>query len=254
MDIEVSSKEFQIFITSIKKINGRGSTFIITKNHIESINLTEDNCSVMLYCKINIINSDSLSDDLYKVLNISDLLKFQYLIEMNNEDTFKFSIKNNYIYFSNKKIKGAKFILLDEPSVKIPKNITSKWFNSLKRSFSCNISKSNYQELIKAISFSNSTEKVYIYTKENELIGELNDFKQDNVDNIALCLSESYTGEIKNNVILHVSTLPLINIASKEFLLEASEIKTPSSCTTLLLLTVEVDGVFIIYLLNSKID
>ena len=132
MKIKVSAKEFQTFISAISNVFRGGATLKIYKEYIECIACSEDSASIIVCSKIHILNEEdiNLSKNESFDIHVPDLQKFIKLLNMNNDDTFTFEIKNNYVYFKNSKVRGAKFILDDIPAQKIPRHVTADWFNN----------------------------------------------------------------------------------------------------------------------------
>lgn len=254
MKITVSSSEFQIFISAINNVFKGGATLRIYKNYIECIACSEDISSIVVCAKVSILNEDDINlanNESYEI-NVPDLQKFNKLLSMNEEDTFTFEIKNNYIYFHNSKVASAKFVLDDIPAQKIPKHINAKWFNSFASSYTTKLSKTQIKEILHIASFADGSDKVYFYQNENGLIAELNDRTISNIDNISLLISSDGQGTMDGNVIIAVESLSSLNLSIPELQLDVIKVGNKIKTYEALLFTGVFNGVLTKYLFNSK--
>lgn len=254
MKITVSSKEFSTFIAAISNVTRQGVTLKIHKNYIEVITLSDDNCSIIVYAKMLIINSDEikLGDDEVNEVHIKDIQKFKKLIDMNGQETFTFEIKNNYIYFKSKKVKGAKFMLAESSFRPIKKQLTAEWFNSFEKNLSTTVTKLDIKEILAASSFvSDSVGKIYFYEKDGEIVAEINDNELANVDSMIISLSDNFKGTITDKVIINITTLGQIYLACDDILIESATIGAGVNSSEVLFITENVDNVTVKYLLNT---
>lgn len=254
MKITLSSKEFSTFISAISNVTHQGVTLKVHKDYIEVISLSDDNCSIIIYAKIFIINSDEikLGKDEVEEVHIKDIQKFKKLLDMNGEETFTFEIKNNYVYFKNKKIKGAKFMLAESSFRPIKKQLTADWFNSFDKNLSMTVKKSDIKEVLAASSFvSESVAKIYFYEKDGEIVAEINDNELSNVDSMIISLSDEFKGTISGKVIINIATLGQIFLACDDILIESATIGAGVNSSEVLFITEKVDNVSVKYLLNT---
>lgn len=255
MKVSVSSKEFHTFISAISNVFRGGANLKIYKNYIECIACSEDSASIIVCSKIHILNEDEINltnGESYDI-NVPDLQKFLKLLDMNEEDTFTFEIKNNYIYFKNSKVRGAKFILDDIPAQKIPKHINANWFNNFKVKYNTDLSKNQIKEILSISSFADGSDKVYFYQDGNNLIAELNDRTIDNIDNISLIIAEEGEGSISGKVIIAVNSLSSLILSTPIIKFNVIEIGNKIKSIEAILFTLESNGVFVKYLFNSKV-
>lgn len=254
MKITVSTKEFQTFISSISGVFKGGATLKIYKNYIECIACSEDSSSIIVCSKVHILNEDEINlanNETYEI-NVPNLQKFMKLLSMNEEETFTFEIKNNYIYFRNSKVTGAKFILDDLPAQKIPKHVTAKWFDNFQSTYRTKLDKNQIKEILHIASFADGSNKVYFYKNENGLVAELNDRTISNIDNISLLVSSDGEGTIDDKVIIAVDSLSSLNLSIPEMQLEVIKIGNKIKTFEALLFTCISEGVLVKYLFNSK--
>lgn len=128
------------------------------------------------------------------VIHVKDLTKMQKLLDMNNGETFTFSIRDNHIYFENDMVKGAKFMLADRPSKTVNARVNVQWFNSFEKTSRMKISKPVVKSIIQCSSFtSDDANKVYVYQDGTKVVAEINDRTKNNLDNMSI-----YIGEIED--------------------------------------------------------
>ena len=244
--VTVSAKEFTSFLKAIKGVYTGGASLIIHEDHIDTLVLSEDNASIMMYAKINRLDKGSHEE---MTIHVKDVGKFNLLMGMDKKsESFTFIIKNNAIYFEGGKVSGAKFFLDENPSRKIAKRITSEWFNTFKPHCTSTIQYADIKTILECSRFASSSGKVYIYEKDNAIIAELNDKEKVNIDNISLKLIEKYEGHIEGNVIIALDSLSSIISGIDELKMDVVTIVKHEA----LLFTVNLGGVFIKYLYTTK--
>lgn len=250
LSVTVSSKEFQTFISSILNVDRNGVTLRFFKGFIEALVLSEDNSSIILYTKLNILNVNGLDEEKLE-LHVKDLTKFQKLLDMNEGETFTFSIRDNHIYFENDMVKGAKFMLADRPSKTVNARVNVQWFNSFEKTSRMKISKPVIKSIIQCSSFtSDDANKVYVYQDGSKVVAEINDRTKNNLDNMSIYIGEIEDGQMEGKVILNVSTLSRLFLAD-EMTLETSFIGQGVSRTEIVFLSFTNDNVSVRYLLNT---
>lgn len=250
MNVTVSSKEFQTFISSILNVDRSGVSLKIYPEFIEALVLSEDNSSVILYTKLNILSINDFDKE-ELVIHIKDLTKFQKLLDMNNSETFTFSVNDSHVYFESDMVKGAKFMLSDRPSKIVNARVNVQWFNSFEKTSRMKISKATIKSIIQCSSFTSSdANKVYVYQDGNKVVAEINDRTKNNLDNMSIYIGEIEEGQMEGKVILNVNTLSRLFLAD-EMTLETSFIGQGVSRTEIVFLSFTNDNVSVRYLLNT---
>ena len=245
--ITIVPSEYVAFIQAINNVYRGGATLVIHKDYIDSLVLSEDNASIILYAKVMLLNN-SLPDEVVTI-HVRDLNKFVRLIEYAKEETFTFTIRNNYVYFSSKKVGGAKFILDENPVRKINNRISVEWFNQFQTYFKAAIKRSSLKEVSQLASFANNSEKVYLYEENGMIIAELNDKEKVNIDTIKLNLTNEYEGHILGNIILSLDSLSALSSMSNDVVMEVAKIQNYEA----LFFTFNTSNVLLKYLFASKV-
>ena len=250
INVTVSSKELQTFISSILNVDRSGVSLKFYPSYVEALVLSEDNSSVILYTKLNILEISGMENE-EMVIHVKDLTKMQKLLDMNNGETFTFSIRDNHIYFENDMVKGAKFMLADRPSKTVNARVNVQWFNSFEKTSRMKISKPVVKSIIQCSSFtSDDANKVYVYQDGSKVVAEINDRTKNNLDNMSIYIGEIEDGQMEGKVILNVSTLSRLFLAD-EMTLETSFIGQGASRTEIVFLSFTNDNVSVRYLLNT---
>lgn len=248
--IKVSSKEFQTYISSILNVDRSGVTLKIFPSYIEALVLSEDNSSIILYTKLNILEINGLEAEEMEI-HLKDLTKFQRLLDMNEDETFTFTIKDNHVYYENSTVKGAKFMLADRASRVINARVNVSWFNSFVKKSRMKIDKATIKKVIQCSSFtSDDANKVYLYQDGNKVVAEINDRTKNNLDTMSIYIGELEDGSLDGKVIVNVGTLSRLFL-SDEMILETSTIGQGVSQTEIVFLSFTNDNVSVRYLLNT---
>jgi hypothetical protein len=105
--------------------------------------------------------------------------------------------ENNIEYKSH--INKFKFHLINDNIVRGP-NYSIEKLNSLEFNSNFVLSYSTYVNLLKSSTFI-STEKIYLFSEDSKIYGELTDKTKSNVDSYTILLADSYEGdEIKTSI------------------------------------------------------
>jgi hypothetical protein len=250
IQVKVSSKEFQTYISAILNVDRSGVSLKIFPTYIEALVLSEDNSSIILYTKLNILDISGMEKD-EEIIHIKDLTKFQRLLDMNEDETFTFTINGNHVYYENSTVKGAKFMLADRASRVVNDRVNVEWFNRFEKTSKMSIDKATVKKIIQCSSFtSDDANKVYVYQDGTKVVAEINDRTKNNLDNMSIYIGELESGSLDGKVIVNVATLSRLFLAD-EMTLETSSIGQGVSKTEILFLSYTNDNVSVRYLLNT---
>jgi hypothetical protein len=195
MQIKLDRKSFlNGFLSPLNKISDKG-VLCIGNGYIEclsSSSFDKKDQTIILYSKYI---DDSLTTPEKIELNVPNFNKLINVFSFLNEDEVLLNIQSNNInYKSDKSGIFFKYHLLEDgvlekPTIKM-QNVYNMGFN-----FEGVIQKSTLSQLLKASSFADKTNKIYMYTKDNCLYGLLNDENLKNIDNIEFKVSDSFIGD-----------------------------------------------------------
>lgn len=131
-----------------------------------------------------------------QTLNIPDIKRFHKIVSCVETDTIDLAIQDNSVSYKSPTTR-FKFYLLDDGILSGPP-ISVEKINGLDYDTEFNIQHSNLLELIKGSTFANETEKLYIYTDENNHVyGELTDKEKPNMDSYCIRLTQDNNVSIK---------------------------------------------------------
>jgi hypothetical protein len=141
-------------------------------------------------------------------LNISDIKKVIKAFECISTDSFTITIDKNNINYSGPEIR-FKYHLLEDGIITAPKVNVSK-IASLNFPIEFVIQYKSLIELLRGSTFASESNKLYLYSKEGKIFGDLTDRARQNVDSISIPLSE-YKGEELTNLCLNFELIRIIS-------------------------------------------
>lgn len=253
---EVSSKEFGTFLKAVENINNNGVKVKVHKDYLEAITMTDDNSSVILYARIVIINSEDIPQEIEgETINVKDFKKFKLMLGMNTEDTFRFTVKRNAVYFKNDKIRSAKFTL-GEHMMDVKGKITAEWFSEFPRTMKMKATRQEISQIVSLSKFtSNDADKVYFTSDDDgNLIADVNNYSISNTDNVSVVVGKADEGKINDNVIVKVKSLELLTFGGDNILIESVNIAPKPKMREVLIISYVDSNVEVHYLLNSLIS
>ena len=163
-----------------------------------------------IVCKAIVDIETDITDS--ATLNIPDLRKLIRVLEIIPEQDVELKINNNNIAY-NKNGYKFKFHLLDDGFVKLP-NINVDKVNQLDFNTTFISPENSLTTLFKGSSFTTETTKLYMYTEDNNLVGELGDKTRHNTDNFVCVLADKFEGsEIHKPIPINFESFRLINFS-----------------------------------------
>jgi hypothetical protein len=151
--------------------------------------------SVVLYAKTDI--PVKLKETKLNLINIKKLLTG--LECLGESENFKLIHDKNYIICqSNSEETGEnthfKYHLVDDNIIK-ESSVSIEKIGNLSFDTTFDISLAKIRQIMSAYSFVNDINKIYFYTKDNHVYADIDDKTQQNIDNVSLMISSSYSGE-----------------------------------------------------------
>jgi hypothetical protein len=173
------------FLAPLSKIND--SCVIAVSNTGFSCVVCTSDASIILHSSYDI--GTNLKENLR--LNIADIKKVIKAFECIASDNFTIAIDKNNINYAGDEIK-FKYHLLEDGIITPPKVDVTK-LASLEFPVSFNIQYKSLLELLRGSTFATESNKLYIYSKDGKIYGDLTDRARHNVDSISLPLGD-YSG------------------------------------------------------------
>lgn len=204
MNINVPDRKLFLngFLAPLSKIND-SCVINVADDGFSSVVTTTD-ASVILH---SAYNCDVSIDNILK-LNISDIKKIIKAIECIQSDSFTLSVDKNNISYSGEEIK-FKYHLLEDGII-IPPKVDVNKIASLNFPVKFNIQYKSLIDLLKGSTFTTESNKLYLYSQNGKIYGDLTDRARQNVDSISLPLGE-YTGEPLDYLCLNFELIRIIS-------------------------------------------
>lgn len=175
----------------------------LEKNKISSITASND-ATLVLYSETEV------ACDFQKSINIPDIKKFVRVLECVDNDTVELDINSNNLKYTSDNYKFT-FHLLEDGIIKLP-SINIKKVNDLKFDTTFKVNESRLNSLFKGASFTTETNKLYIFTENGKIFGELGDKTRHNSDNFQCVMSDTFEGTpLTKTIPINFETFRLIN-------------------------------------------
>ena len=141
-------------------------------------------------------------------LNIFDLRKFIKILDCIPETIVKFDINSNNISYNSPSLK-FKFHLMDEGVIKKSVVNTEK-INGLFFDTEFTISNEKINEINRLATFTEDSNKIYMYCEGGKVFGELTDKVKPNIDNAVVQLSDGFNGNVFQAIPLSLDVLRVL--------------------------------------------
>lgn len=193
MNISISKKEFNDkFLNQISKIDN-ACILTVNSRYISCLTNVEDG-SIILYSKLNTATPTGLKDDETKQLDIPDIRRLSRVFDCIDEDVLDLQIDSNSISYDKKGIKFKYY--LSEPGI-IRKSVANvEKISKLGFDLNFKMTQAKVNEILRASAFVQETAKprIYFYTKDGNVLGEITDKTLQNTDSMTIPIASTYTG------------------------------------------------------------
>lgn len=171
----LNKSSFVRFLDSISKISDSVILSVCCdKQQITSI-VTSADKTIAAWCEASNIDTDFTGN-----LNVPDVKKFLRAIDNINTTEIAFIVNSNNIEYRDKAFKFKYHMyedgFLTKPAINIDKVL------SFEQNVQFELKKETVQSLIRGSTFATDTNKLYLYTSNNRLRGELTDRSKHNTD------------------------------------------------------------------------
>ena len=169
------------FLDATSRIN-KSAIITLSDGLATSLVSSSDN-TLILYAEI-----DGIESSFRGTINVPDISKLIRVIESINTEGIEFTLNNNNITYESSNLK-FKYHLFEEGFLTKP-SINVEKIKSFKYNINFNLQKNILQNIIKGSSFAAETNKLYLYTEDGRLKGELTDRAKHNTDVFSLNLGD----------------------------------------------------------------
>lgn len=190
------------FLSPLSKIND--SCVICIKDTGLTCTVCTNDSSVILNTQYKL----NLDVDSTLCLNIADVKKIIKAFECIGTDSFTFKVDKNNIAYSGPEV-NFKYHLLENGIISQPKLNIEK-IDCLEFPIAFNIQYKTLLELLRGSTFATESNKLYLYSKDNKIYGDLTDRARHNIDSFSIPLSE-YTGPEMSDICLNFEIIRIIS-------------------------------------------
>lgn len=193
----------QKFLLPVSKLADNVS--LIPKENILCAVCASQDGSIVLLATLKLEND--LSD--LSRLNLPDVKKFVRLLDCVEEEKIKVSVQDNHIKYQTPQFKFNYFLLEDSYMQRCPVNPDK--INQLTYDSEFTLSNGKFNEILKGSSIATDSDKLYFYTKDDNVYAELNDFERQNINNITYLVTDKFKGEpVKNALPLNLENIRML--------------------------------------------
>jgi len=150
-------------------------------------------------------------------INIPDVKKFIRLLDCVEESEIAVTIEDNKLQYTSSSFKFNYFLLEDSYMQRCPVN--PEKIKKLKYDTGFILLNSKFSDVLKGSSIATDSDKLYFYTKDDQVYCELNDLERQNINNLTYLIADKFVGEpIKNTLPLNLENIRLLaGIKCNEF-------------------------------------
>lgn len=190
MTILVNKNQFiPYFLDPISKITER-CVINISPKGLTCVGSTEDDTIILI---AGLFIKTGLEDDEKIKLNIGNVKKIINVLKQVEEDEIELDVSDSVLKYKSDKVK-FRMHLLDNGIIESP-NINVSKLNQLPFGTDFTLSKEAVDNVLKGSLFSTDSNKIYLYTRDKQIYGELADKKIQNIDTIEYKIAETYNGD-----------------------------------------------------------
>lgn len=188
MIVKIANKNdfVEKFLSPVSKIN-ENAVIKVTKDKMTSLVTTNDE-TLILYVVYKRDDQETIACNL-NIPDINRLIKVFSCVDTDNMDII---FDTNKLKYASENI-NFKYHLLEDGIITTP-SISFDKIKSLNFSTRFKIKSHDLGSLIKASTFTIDTDKLYLSTRDNNIICELTDRQKHNIDSFSRVLADQYTG------------------------------------------------------------
>jgi len=142
-------------------------------------------------------------------INLPDVKKFVRLLECIEDSYIELTIEDNHIKYHTPSFKFNYYLLEDSYMQRCPVNPAK--IKTLKYDSGFILPNIKFNEILKGSSIATDSDKLYFYTKNEEVYAELNDYERQNINNLTYLVTDKFVGEpIKNALPLNLENVRML--------------------------------------------
>ena len=210
MKIQINKLQFLNYLEALQKINDIFILDVKDDNTSDVIVVNADE-TLFLYACTELVKGYSCS------LNIPDCRKLVRAIKQIDSDVIDLTHTSNSLKYSSKQTRFT-YHLYDSNFLKRPK-INPDKVKAFSFDVEVNVTKDAIKTLLKNASFSDQANKLYIYTEDNNLYGEITDKQRANTDSISCLIHENISAQI-DPIIIKLDNIQMFHLCSDDIKLK----------------------------------
>lgn len=149
-------------------------------------------------------------------LNIPDCKKLVRALKYIKGDDVDLKLTSNALKYSSKATRFT-YHLYDENFLKRPK-INPDKVKSFQFDVQIDLKRDDIKQLAKNASFVDQANKLYLYTEDNRLLGEITDKQRANTDSFGITIAENVTAQL-DPIIVKLDNIQILHLCNEDVLL-----------------------------------
>lgn len=206
MKIKIDKKTLiSKFITPVSKVAEK-CIVTLTPNHISTLVSTSDS-NPILYACVNV--PCDLGEEKQLILNIPNVNKLTKILNCITSDVIELDLNSNNIEYNSLNMNFKYHLLEDGVIEKV--GVNPDKIKALEFDTTFVISNDKTEDIIRSASFTTDSNKIYFYTKDNNVYCELTDKEIANIDSVSYFITDTYTGvEFKKPMLIDLEIFKLL--------------------------------------------
>jgi hypothetical protein len=209
MKLQIQKDNFVQFLEAIQKVNDSFILDLQDDNKASVIAMTVDE-TCFLYGKT------SFSECSEAVLNIPDTKKLLRAVKFIDEDLFVLKMTSNALKYTSKQTRFT-YHLFDDNFLKRPK-IKKDKIEAFDFDVEIELKRDVIKTLQKNASFVDQANKLYLYTENSCLYGEITDKQRANTDNISMVIAENIDDTVPE-IIIKLDNVQMLHLCHDDVVL-----------------------------------
>jgi hypothetical protein len=207
-NLKINKDKFvQHILTPVSRVTDNAA-LRLTEKGLTCVCTSQVGGSVVLY--IEYTDAALLSEQQDFIIGLPDVKRFIRLLDCVETQNIVITVNDNHLIYKDDSFKFKYFLL--EESV-LPKNtLSTEKIKKLVFDHEFNLTSGKFSELIKGSAITVDSDKLYLYTKDSFVYGELNDYERQNINNLTYKIATSYEGtEINTPIVLGLECVRLFS-------------------------------------------
>jgi hypothetical protein len=200
------------FLEAIQKVSDSFIFDVCDDNSASVIAMTGDE-TCFLY------GTTSFEDGNEATLNIPDAKKLVRAVKFIPDDIAQFTLTSNALKYTSKETRFT-YHLFDDNFLKRPK-IKPEKLKAFKFDVDIELKRDDIKKLLKNASFVDGAGKLYLFTEDDCLYGQVTDKQRANTDDVSMVIAEDIDQEVPE-IIVKLENLQMLHLCNEDVLLRVN--------------------------------